>query len=300
MEEELSSFLSYLNFERQCSPLTLRAYHRDIREFLSFLNDQGLSSLKDVDRTVLRSYGFFLKKRGLKASSISRKYSSLRSFFKFLVKRKKLDKNLASFLTNPKQEKRLPAVPTEEEINSLIDEISGEDFFGLRDRLIFELGYGSGLRVSELKSLKLSDINLNARLVKVTGKGKKDRIIPFGKEVKKLLEVYLDARQKFLKRKGKESDYLFLNKNGDPLTERGIFFIVKKVGERFGMYFLHPHTLRHSFATHLLNAGADIRTIQALLGHSSVLTTEVYTKVNYQHLLNTYLKTHPRARKKED
>ena len=299
MQELLRTFKSYLSTERQASEHTIRGYERDIKDFFEFLRGKGISDISEVDGVLVREYQFYLKKRGLKTSSICRKLSSLRKFFKFLLKSHYIKRDVSIYLKSPKREKKLPLVPTEEEINQLIDSLPEENFLDLRNRLIFELAYGCGLRVSELKGLELSDINLSAQYIRVRGKGKKERIVPFGKKAKEALEKYLEERNEFLMRREKFHTKVLVNKKGDPLTERGIFYLIKRIAQNYNFFYLYPHALRHAFATHLLNAGADLRNIQALLGHSNLVTTEIYTKVNYQHLLLTYLKAHPRAKSRE-
>ncbi|NPA39797.1 MAG: tyrosine recombinase [Thermodesulfobacteria bacterium] len=298
MYELIEKFLNYLETEKGFSNHTLRAYKKDLLHFVEFLNSQKLKKLDQISPFALRLYAYELKNKGYSSSSISRRLSSLRSFFKYLLKQGLLKTDLRSFLQNPKQEKRLPFVPTEEEINTFIDSIKGEDFFSLRNRLIFELGYGCGLRISELKNLTLEDVEVEQGFLRIKGKGKKERIVPFGNKAKEVLKIYIQKRKEFLSSLGKESKHLFLNKNGDPITERGLFYVIKKLTKPVFFSKLHPHTLRHAFATHLLNAGADLRNIQELLGHANLLTTEIYTKVNYEYLLKTYLSAHPRAKKK--
>ena len=298
MYELIEKFLTHLQTEKGYSKHTLRGYKKDLEDFLDFLTSHDVKNPDQITPFLLRLYIYDLKSRRFSPSSISRKLSSLRSFFKYLLKHKILKTDLRSFLHNPKQEKRLPFVPTEEEINSFIDSLKGEDFFSLRNRLIFELGYGCGLRISEIKNLTLEDIEIEQGFLRIKGKGKKERLVPFGKKAKEILKNYLLKRKEFLNSLGKNSKYLFLNKNGDPITERGLFYVIKRLSKPVFFAKLHPHTLRHAFATHLLNAGADLRNIQELLGHANLLTTEIYTKINYEHLLKTYLSAHPRAKKK--
>ncbi len=300
IEELLKDFLDYLIFEKGYSPNTIKSYKRDLEDFLRFLSEQRIDSFSALNPYHLRLYVFSLKKEGREATTIARKLSSVRSFFKYLLKRRKIKKNLLVYLSNPKISKKIPLVPTEEELNSFIDNLEeGKNrFLVLRDRALFEVAYGCGLRVSEIASLTFDQINFGLQIIRVVGKGKKERIVPFGKKALKALKEYLQEREKFLIKLKKESPYVFLNFRGEKLTERGICDIIKRRGEKKGLLYLHPHILRHAFATHLLNAGVDLRSIQEMLGHSSLTTTEIYTKVNYEYLLKTYLKAHPRA--KED
>jgi integrase/recombinase XerC len=299
IEKYLKEFLDYLTFEKNYSFNTIRSYKKDLEGFLEFLKNQNINSLESLEPFHIRLYLLFLKKEKKEATTIARKLSSIRSFLKYLLKQKKIKKSLFSYLSNPKVSKKLPLVPTEEEINSFIDSLgSNEEFLDIRDRALLEVAYGCGLRVSEIANLTIDQINFGLQIIRVLGKGKKERIVPFGKKAFEALREYLKIRESLLTKLKKKSPYVFLNFKGEKLTERGIRYIVKKRSKKRGLTYLHPHILRHAFATHLLNAGVDLRSIQEMLGHSSLTTTEVYTKVNYEYLLKTYLKAHPRA--KED
>lgn len=299
IEKYLKEFLDYLTFEKNYSFNTIRSYKKDLEGFLEFLKNQNINSLESLEPFYIRLYLLFLKKEKKEATTIARKLSSIRSFLKYLLKQKKIKKSLFSYLSNPKVSKKLPLVPTEEEINSFIDSLgSNEEFLDIRDRALLEVAYGCGLRVSEIANLTIDQINFGLQIIRVLGKGKKERIVPFGKKAFEALREYLKIRESLLTKLKKKSPYVFLNFKGEKLTERGIRYIVKKRSKKRGLTYLHPHILRHAFATHLLNAGVDLRSIQEMLGHSSLTTTEVYTKVNYEYLLKTYLKAHPRA--KED
>ncbi len=294
----LEDFLNYLSFEKNYSVNTIRGYRKDLEEFLKFLEAQKIESLESLEPFHLRYYLLFLKREKREPTTIARKLSSIRSFFKYLLKQKKVKKNLVNYLSNPKISKKLPLVPTEEEINNFIDNLEEgrNEFLDLRDRALLEIAYGCGLRVSEIANLTLDQINFGLQIIRIVGKGKKERIVPFGKKAFKALKDYLEIRDFLLSKLNKETNYVFLNLRGERLTERGIRYVIKERGKKQGLFYLHPHTLRHAFATHLLNAGVDLRSIQEMLGHSSLTTTEVYTKVNYEYLLKTYLKAHPRAK----
>ncbi len=293
MEKLLEKFLNYLATEKNYSKHTLRAYKKDIQNFFDFLKKEDIY-LEEVDSKKLSLYTYYLKKNGLNEKSIGRKLSAIKSFFKFLNHKNILKKTL--FITYPKVKKRLPYVPSEEQINTLIEEIEGEDYFSIRNRMIFELGYGSGLRVSEMSNLKIEDLDANEGFLRVKGKGNKERIVFFSRAFREKLPEYLEKRENFLKGLNKDSKFFFLNNRGERLSDRGIRYILEKVTKEKGVY-LHPHTLRHAFATHLLNAGCDLRSIQKLLGHSSLATTEIYTSLSYEKLLEVYLKSHPLAKK---
>ena len=294
----LEDFLNYLSFEKNYSVNTIRGYRKDLEKFLKFLETQKIESLESLEPFHLRYYLLFLKREKREPTTIARKLSSIRSFFKYLLKQKKVKKNLVNYLSNPKISKKLPLVPTEEEINNFIDNLEEgrNEFLDLRDRALLEIAYGCGLRVSEIANLTLDQINFGLQIIRIVGKGKKERIVPFGKKAFKALKDYLEIRDFLLSKLNKETNYVFLNLRGERLTERGIRYVIKERGKKQGLFYLHPHTLRHAFATHLLNAGVDLRSIQKMLGHSSLTTTEVYTKVNYEYLLKTYLKAHPRAK----
>lgn len=299
IEKFLEDFLNYLSIEKNYSTNTIKSYKRDLEDFINFLESQKISSLESLEPFHIRLYLFSLKREKKSATTIARKLSSIRSFLKYLIKQRKIKKSLFGYLSNPKISKKIPLVPTEEELNNFIDSLEGENrFLSIRDKALLEVAYGCGLRVSEIANLTIDQINFGLQIIKVLGKGKKERIVPFGKKALKALKEYLKIREELLLKLKKKSPYVFLNFKGEKLSERGIRYIVKKWGEKKGLSYLHPHILRHAFATHLLNAGVDLRSIQEMLGHSSLTTTEVYTKVNYEYLLKTYLKAHPRA--KED
>ncbi|MCS7150558.1 MAG: tyrosine recombinase XerC [Caldimicrobium sp.] len=299
MKNWINDFLETLQKEKNYSYHTIRSYANDLEQFRQFIEEEALD-LEEIKEIHLRAFIFTLKSRGLKVESLSRKISAVRSFLKFLRKRGKL-RSLPHLRWNSgRHPQRLPYVPLEEEMNSLLNQLRDDDFKGSRDRVLLELMYGSGLRVSEVVSIKVNDISFDGDFLKITGKGKKDRLVPLNHPSKRALLDYLEKREALLKRLGKESEYLIINKSGDRLTERWVYEVVRKMGSSLGLCKLHPHALRHAFATHLLNAGMDLRSIQELLGHSSIVTTQRYTKVNYEYLLKVYLRAHPRAKSKEN
>ncbi len=298
MKDKVENFLKFLEVEKNYSSQTLRAYKVDLLQFLEFLN-QSKQTLQDVSPFILKIYILELKKKGLKASSLTRKISALKSFFKFLSQRGEVNKAFFLKINTGRVRSPLPEVPFEEELNQMLDSLEGEDFVRLRTRAILELLYATGLRVSEASSLRLEDLSLASCLLRAKGKGGKERVLPIGKKALSVLTKYLEKRELLLKKLKKESPYLFINQRGGKLSERWIFELIKKEGMRYGLFKLHPHALRHAFATHLLNAGMDLRSIQELLGHSSLATTQKYTKVQYEYLLQNYLKAHPRANSKK-
>ncbi len=294
MRDRVEDFLKFLEIEKNYSPQTLRAYRVDLSQFLEFLKQSGYSQA-ELSPFHLKGYVLELKKRGLKASSLSRKVSALKSFARYLLQRGEIQGIPLSKMSIGRIRSPLPRVPFEEELNLMLDALEGEDFKSLRTKAIFELLYATGLRVSEAGSLKLEDLSLESGLMRTKGKGGKERVLPVGKRALKVLSQYLEKRKELLGKLKKDSPYLFINQRGEKLSERWIFELIKKEGLRHGLLSLHPHALRHAFATHLLNAGMDLRSIQELLGHSSLATTQKYTKVQYEFLLKNYLKAHPRA-----
>lgn len=287
MKEYIEEFLSYLVNKKGYSLETIRAYRVDLEEFFSFSSNFTTSTI--------RGFILNLKKRGLKPATILRKVSTIRSFLKFLAKKGlPIDPRVLA-ISYAGVKRNIPSVPTEEEIACLLFHESEEDFLSLRDRALIELLYATGVRVSEACSLKLSQINLELRMIRVVGKGGKERLVPFGVKAYTALKKYLQAREDLLNRLGERTDFVFLNSRGKPLSARGVRYLLKKASQALNRR-VHPHLLRHAFATHLLNAGCDLRSIQEMLGHSSLSTTERYISVSYEHLLKVYLKAHPRAK----
>lgn len=283
----LDAFEKYLKIEKGLLPLSISAYLRDVRELLSFLKTEDI---KELDKDSLRNYIYFLHKKN-KVTSIIRKLSSLRVFGKFLVKEGFFIRNIFEDLELPKKPKYLPSFVTVDEAYELIDGINGTDFLSLRNRAILDFLYSEGLRVSELVNIKMEQINFTDKTLRVLGKGKKERIVPIGEKAFRSLKDYLKERKK----KGWDGkDYVFLNNRGEKLTTRSIELLVKKFAKRD----ITPHSLRHSFATHLLEGGADLRSIQKLLGHESLSTTQKYLHLNFDKLAYIYDKCHPRAKKR--
>jgi len=304
VKSEVGDFLDYLTYEKNVSPNTISAYRDDLESFISFLmNDYVTTSreqlnLAAVDHLGVRAYLAYLARRKLARSSIARHLSALRSFYRFLVREGIATFNPARTVATPKREKRLPEVLQTAEIELLFDQIDPGRELGIRDRAWLELLYGSGLRISELVGIDLEELELRSRLVKVLGKGSKERIVPFGTKAEQALRAWLEIRPAFAARRAKDDEEspLFVNHRGGRITARSVRRImevyVRRASLRSG---ISPHTLRHSFATHLLNAGADLRTIQELLGHVSLSTTQKYTHLQDWKLIEVYKKSHPRA-----
>ncbi|MHB0968268.1 MAG: tyrosine recombinase XerC [Thermoanaerobaculia bacterium] len=303
MRSEIGDFLDYLTYERNVSVNTVTAYREDLDSFVSFLSEEYLNmgrdllDLEKVDHLAIRSYLAYLNRRKLSRSSIARQLSALRTFFRFLIREGVVSANPARAVATPKREKHLPSVLQTSEIEVLFEQPDLQTPLGIRDRAWLELLYASGLRVSELVGIDLDDIELRARLLKVRGKGSKERIVPFGGKASEALEAWLAARSELRKPGDDEEQPLFLNNRGERITARSIRrILVKYVRSASLKAGVSPHTLRHSFATHLLTAGADLRAIQELLGHVSLSTTQKYTHLNDWTLIETYRKAHPRAK----
>ncbi|WP_034755641.1 tyrosine recombinase XerC [Rossellomorea vietnamensis] len=295
LDEQLHSFTEYLQIEKHYSVHTFEQYRHDIEEFYVFMKEQGLRSLKDVEYSDARLFLTKLHDHGLKRSSVSRKVSSIRSFYRYLNREKQLLDNPFSFVNLPKKEQRLPAFFYEEEIQALLDACNGETPLEMRNLAIFELLYATGIRVSECTNIQLGDVDLGMSTLLVKGKGRKERYVPFGSFAHDALEQYiLHSRPKLAK--DISHTQLLVNHRGGALTQRGIRLILNKMIEKASLTGkIHPHKLRHTFATHLLNNGADLRTVQELLGHAQLSSTQLYTHVSKDQLRKTYLAHHPRA-----
>jgi integrase/recombinase XerC len=293
MKQAVSAFLRHLDRERNVSPHTIRAYGEDLKQFRRHLREALRREARpaDVDHLLIRSFLARLHERGLKKATAARKLASLRTFFRFLCREGIVERNPARPLLSPRTERRIPPHLEEAEVATLLD-VPGETDAALRARAILELLYATGIRCAELVGLDLTEVDLDARMVRVLGKGRKERVVPFGTAAREALRAYLPARA----RARPQTDALFVNVHGGRLTDRSIRTIMsRRLRETALSRKVSPHTLRHSFATHLLERGADLRTIQELLGHSSLSTTQRYTHVDTHHILQIYRKTHPRA-----
>jgi len=293
----IKRYKQYLLSERNYSENTVRAYTTDLLYFRDFLSKKKLSAgEKDIDvakieEMDIREYISWLYTRNSK-SSISRKLTSIRTFLEFLIREGEIQKNSAKLVPTPKAEKRTPAFLTVDEVFLLVEKPKDKGILGLRDRAILELLYSSGLRVSELSGIDLKDVNLDASFVKVLGKGSVERIVPLGSKAIESIRNYLVKREELKPKVG----YLFLNSRGGKLSERSVARIVKKYATISGIpKNVSPHVLRHTFATHLLGDGADLRAIQEMLGHKSLSTTQRYTHASIEKIMQIYDKTHPRA-----
>lgn len=295
MEDLIKEFLVYLRVIRNYSPNTILSYNFDLKDLAVFLKEKGLS-LERLNLEDFRNYLEDLKERGYNSFSIARRLSSIKSFFRFLEEEKGKKFSFVFLLETPKLPFRLPKVLSLEEVEALL---SVPDIFtpsGYRDKTMLEVLYATGLRVSELVSLKIFNLNLDLGLIKVLGKGDKERLVPLGDYALEYLKVYLqEVRPHFVNRKSK--DYVFLGRLGSPITRQRFWQIIKNYAKKVGLEDkISPHVLRHSFATHLLQGGADLRALQMLLGHSSLSTTQIYTHLDFKRLREVYDQYHPRAK----
>jgi integrase/recombinase XerD len=296
----VSEYLGYLSVERGASQNTISAYRRDLNEYVTFLRDRGITSPDAVTRDDVTAYIGGLRERGLAPSTVERRVAALKGFHKFLVRESITENHPTARLPLPKVPERLPEVVSIDDIDRLLGQPFPDGPVGLRDRALLETLYGCGLRVSELTGLDASDMDLNEGFIRVVGKGDKERIVPVAGMAIHAIEAYLAHGRPYLRTKrslgGADGSAVFLNARGGRLSRRGVFGIVRTYGARVGLEGLHPHTLRHSFATHLLEGGADLRALQEMLGHADISTTQVYTHVDRRHVREEYLTTHPRAR----
>jgi integrase/recombinase XerC len=297
---EVGDFLDYLTYERNVSGNTISAYRDDLESFVGFLSNDYLTmgrdqlDLRRVDHLAVRAYLAHLSRRKLSRASVARHLSALRSFFKYLVREGAVESNPARTVSTPKREKHLPAVMQASDVALLLEQPDTSETLGVRDAAFLELLYASGLRISELTGIDVDDLELRSRLVKVHGKGSKERIVPFGSKAEGALRAWLAVRGELVHDPDEQA--VFVNYRGKRITTRSVRRLfdgyLRKAALRAG---ISPHTLRHSFATHLLNAGADLRGIQELLGHASLSTTQKYTHLNDWQLIAVYKKAHPRA-----
>ena len=324
MNEMIEEFIGYLRYERNASPETVDDYGGDVRLFEEFLTPPGAATLPlaEVDHRVIREFVSWLYDRKLQKVTVARKLSALRTFFKFCVREKYTRTNPAALVSTPKLPKLVPRVQTAEEINNFLDGLPGgaaakalpapkkngktrtrkakakERLMPRRDRAMIELLYACGLRVSELVGLNLGSFDRAGQMLRVLGKGRKERVVPYGAKAQEALEAYWPVRDRILgeARGTPNAEAVFLNPQGGRLTDRAVRYILKKYCLLAGSNLdLHPHSLRHAFATHLLNDGADLRAIQELLGHASLSTTQRYTQTSIRQLMAVYDKSHPHA-----
>jgi len=291
-KEEIKKFLNYLLTEKALSLNTVKSYENDIKSFLKFLYERNISFLV-CKKNDVTNYLLTMKEKGYSSASIARILSTLKQFFRFLIFENKISYDPTEGLKSPKLWLRLPKSLEFDEVKKLLSVMLESKYF-LRDITMLELMYASGLRVSELVKLRLNDINFEAGFIRIKGKGDKERVVPIAQRTIERIKNYLtQLRPKLLKKRA--SDYVFLNNRGQPMTRQRFWQNLKAMGKIAGVE-VTPHMIRHSFATHLLEGGADLRSLQKMLGHSDISTTQIYTKVSMDRLKKEYLKHHPRAR----
>jgi site-specific recombinase XerD len=291
--DQVINYKEFLDKRRLLSSYTIRNYVIDLTTFFEFLNSISLKSLHDLHKNHIRGYMRWLSMRNVSRKSISRKLSSLKTFFTYLEDNNEISHNPAEMVKPPKQDQKLPRIENSEDISKMMEENFISTKMKLRNSTIIEVLYGSGMRVSELRNLLLENINLESGEIKVKGKGNKERIVLIGEKAVNSIKKYLDFERKTTS----NTNYLFLNKFGNPISTRSIQRIVKKYSQIAGLHEdFHTHTLRHSFATHMLDGGADIKVVQELLGHSSPTTTQIYTHISKEKMKEIYNSSHPRSK----
>ncbi|MBU1888002.1 MAG: site-specific tyrosine recombinase XerD [Candidatus Omnitrophica bacterium] len=294
MHTLIDEFLSYLSVERGLSNNTLISYKRDLRKFFNYLKAMRIASIEKVSRHNITSFMLDEKDKGLSASSISRELACLKSFFKFLLRENKIKDNITGVIESPKLWKKLPDVLSLDEVEAILKTPNIRDVAGARDKASIELMYATGMRVSELVNLKMDDLNIEVGFAKCFGKGGKERIVPFGRKAKESILRYLEkSRPRLLKKK--VSNALFLTRLGRAMSRQTFWKTIKKYTREARIKKnVTPHSLRHSFATHILERGADLRIVQEMLGHADISTTQIYTHVNKDRLKSIHKKFHPR------
>jgi tyrosine recombinase XerC len=295
MSEVFDKFIDYLTVERNASPYTIRNYKADLLGFFTFLGKQNISSLDEVNKNTLRDYLWQLMEQGFARSSIARKLSAVRSLYRYLQREEFISTSPAATISSPKLDRRLPSFLNREEATALVEAPDTATTTGLRDRALIELLYASGLRVSELAGLNIDNIDRETREIRVWGKGSKERVVLMGEPAVNALVEYIEkGRPHFIKNENTAA--VFLNHGGGRLTVRSIQSIVHEYAGNSGLdKRVHPHMIRHTFATHLLNGGADLRVVQELLGHASLSSTQIYTHVSKSQARKVYLAAHPFA-----
>ncbi len=296
MKELLDQFLNHLSLEVGLSANTIDSYGRDLKRYIEFLQERKVDSVDKITGKYITDLIVLMSKMGLRPSSIARNLTSIRSFHKFLVTEGYSDSNPAGALESPKLWRKLPTVLNVKEIEKLLDKPTEDDPLSLRDKAILEFLYATGVRISELIKIKRKDVLSEVELVRVTGKGQKERIIPVGKIALGSVKRYLqEARPKLAKQNSE--DFLFLNRRGGPFSRMGLWKILRKYVTQAGIKKkVSPHTIRHSFATHLLKAGADLRAVQEMLGHADISTTQIYTHLDREYLKQEHRDYHPRSK----
>lgn len=296
MEEFLKEYLVHLKLEKNLSVNTISSYRNDLTAFLSFLKDKNIIDPSEVNPEHISSFFKLLNELGLSGTSSARYFSSLKGFFLFLIKNKYILKNPIEKISAPKLSKKLPSVLDISEVEKILSQPDISDKFGLRDKAMLELFYACGTRVSELINLKISDLFFSDEIIRVFGKGSKERLIPIGSSAIKWINDYLKLSRPLLMKKSKSENYLFLNSRSSKLSRMGVWKIIDRYVKEAGIEKeVHPHTFRHSFATHLLEGGADLRAVQEMLGHADISTTQIYTHIDRDYIKQVHKQYHPRG-----
>ena len=296
MKKLIDNFITYIKSEKHYSDNTIISYKSDLELFYFFLKEEKIDNIKIIDYQIIRKFLNYLYDKKYTNKAIARHISSLRSFYKYLKKEKVVSNNPMVLISNPKIEKKLPKIVYSNELESILNTPDTNTTLGLRDALILELLYSTGVRVSELVNICIQDINMNKKEIRIFGKGSKERIVLFGNRCLELINTYITKSRSELNKNN--LDYLLLSKTGKKINQREIRYIIDDVVKKTGLKMhISPHVLRHTFATDLLNNGADLRSVQELLGHESLSTTTIYTHVSNEYLRKVYLNAHPRARK---
>jgi len=295
VQKFIDDFISFLSVERGLADNTLLAYRRDLESYLSYCEHAGVQGLREVTRQHISDYVYAQKKSGLSARSICRRLAAIKTFHRFLVRENLQTEDPSSLVETPKLWKRVPEVLNQEEIDAMIMSVKGDAWQAVRDRAILEVFYASGMRVSELANLRMDQINLELGYVRCIGKGRKERIIPLGQRAREAVRVYCGAVRGGLLKAGLSSD-VFLSRLGKKMSRQSLWKVVKAYASKANIKkAIKPHTLRHTFATHLLEHGADLRAVQEMLGHADISTTQIYTHVDRERLRNIHKHYHPRG-----
>lgn len=296
MDTFLKEYLAYLKLEKNLSGNTVSSYRNDISSFIRFLEENKISDPSRIESRIIIRFFTNLEKIGLTSSSAARYFSSLKGFLNYLFTNNYIKNNPIEKVSPPKLGKTLPGVLSFEEIDKILSLPDTNEILGLRDKTILEVFYACGLRISELISLKLSDLFLNEEMIRVFGKGSKERIVPIGSSAINWINVYLTKSRPLLQKKMKSENYLFLNSRGSKLSRMGVWKIVSRYIKESGIEKeAHPHTFRHSFATHLIEGGADLRSVQEMLGHADISTTQIYTHIDREFIKQVHKQFHPRG-----
>ncbi len=295
LDNHIDAYLTHLKVERHLSPNTLESYAHDLRSFASFIASKGINDAKTVAEHDLLGFLVLLHKEKIGSRSVARYLSAIRGFFNYLIQEKALKANPTAKIDSPARWKKLPKALTLAQVDSMLAKPDQKTFLGLRDYAIIQLFYASGLRISEISTLTLERFNLQQGYVVIIGKGNKERVVPVGSQAMQAVNEYInEARPSLLK--GKINDHLFISIKGGKISRKRLWEIIKQVAKRAGIQVnVTPHMLRHSFATHLLERGADLRSVQTMLGHADISTTQIYTHITTKHLQELYKKFHPRA-----